>query len=490
MNSPSLLRRSWSPYAIAVVLVLGTFALRLVIRDTLAESAVGLLFTPTILAAAILGGLLPGLFATLIATPGVYYFIWQRGDPVGSSVLNILLFILVGAVIAWLGGLLHRGRTEWAETRAVLQRREAHLQSVLDTVPDATIVIEVDGTMTSFNRAAVRQFGYEPEEVVGRNVSMLMPAPYHEQHNGYLHRYITTGERRIIGVDRVVVGRRKDGSTFPMKLAVGETRTDGKVYFTGFIRDLTEREESAARLEEAQAELARLSRLNELGEMASTLAHELNQPLSSIANYVQGCIRLLAQLPDKQADMIRGALQETAKQALRAGEIIRHLREFVTRGATDKAPEDIKQLVEEAGALALVGSRERGIRSEFHFSPDPGLVFADRVQVQQVLTNLMRNAIEAMREGPRRELDVRTGRTDGNMMTVEVADTGPGISEDIASQLFQPFVTTKANGMGIGLSISRRIIKSHGGDLSYRRNEAGGATFSFTLPIVEEAGHE
>lgn len=490
MYPASLLRQPWSPYAIAVVLVLATFAVRFAVRDLLAESAVGLLFAPTILVAAMLGGLLPGLFATLIASPAVYYIVLQRSDPVNSSIFNILLFVLVGATIAWLGGLLHRARTEWAETRAVLQRREAHLQSVLDTVPDATVVIEVDGTMTSFNRAAVRQFGYQPDEAIGRNVSMLMPAPYHAQHDGYLHRYIETGEKRIIGVDRVVVGRRKDGSTFPMKLAVGEARTEGKVYFTGFIRDLTEREESAARLEEAQGELARLSRLNELGEMASTLAHELNQPLSSIANYVQGCIRLLGQLPDKQADMMRGALQETAKQALRAGEIIRHLREFVTRGSTDKGPEDIKKLVEEAGALALVGSRERGVRSEFHFSPSTDLVFADRVQIQQVLTNLMRNAIEAMKESPRRELDVRTVRTDGKMMTVEVADTGPGIADDIAGQLFQPFVTTKANGMGIGLSISRRIIKSHGGDLSYRRNEAGGATFTFMLPIVEETAHE
>jgi len=490
MNFASFLRYRWSPYAVALVLVLGTFAVRLALGNTLAASAVGLLFTPTILVAAIMGGRLPGLFATLVATPAVFYFIWQRGDTLTSSIFNLLLFVVVGAIIAWLAGLLHRARTDWAATRATLERREAHLQSVLDTVPDATVVIEVDGTMTSFNRAAVRQFGYEPEEVIGRNVSMLMPSPYREQHDGYLHRYINTGEKRIIGIDRVVVGRRKDGSTFPMKLAVGETRTDGKVYFTGFIRDLTEREESAARLEEAQGELARLARLNELGEMASTLAHELNQPLSAIANYVQGCIRLLAQLPDTQADILRGALQETAKQTLRAGEIIRHLREFITRGATDKGPEDIKKLVEEAGALALVGSRERGIRSEFDFSPSTDLVLVDRVQIQQVLTNLMRNAIEAMKDSPQRELLVRTERTGDNLMTVEVVDTGPGISEEIASQLFQPFVTTKANGMGIGLSISRRIIKSHGGDLTYRRNDAGGATFSFTLPVVEEAANE
>lgn len=481
------LRQWWAPYLAAVLLVFIIGVVRYALNDLLPGSAVGLLFTPAILAAAILGGLLPGLFATLIATPILYYFTSLRADPVDTIIFNLVLFWVVGATIAWLGGLLTTARGDWATTRTALQRREAHLQSILDTVPDATIVIDADGTVTSFNRAAVRQFGYEPEEVLGHNIKMLMPSPYREQHDGYLHRYLTTGEKRIIGIDRVVVGRRKDGSTFPMTLAVGETRTDDKVYFTGFIRDLTERQESEARLHEAQGELARLARLNELGEMASTLAHELNQPLSAVANYVQGCVRLLAQIPTPAAEQMRKALDETAKQSLRAGEIIRHLREFTTRGDTDKGPEDVKKLIEEAGALALVGSREQGIRTEFEFAPSADLVLADRVQIQQVLTNLMRNAMEAMRESDRRQLVVRTFPDGDHAIGVEVQDTGPGISDEIADRLFQPFTTTKAGGMGIGLSISRRIIQSHGSDLQYRRNEFGGASFSFSLPIVEES---
>lgn len=486
----SLFRQRWAPYVAAAAFVGISAAVRLAIHDLLPSSAVGLLFTPAILGAAMWGGLLPGLAATFVSTPAVFYFVSNRADPIDASVLNIALFLIVGTTIAWLGGLLHRARAEWTRTQTALQRREAHLQSVLDTVPDASIVIDAQGTMTSFNRAAVRQFGYRPEEVLGQNVRILMPSPYSEQHDGYLQRYLETGEKRIIGIDRVVVGRRKDGSTFPMTLAVGETRTDGEVYFTGFIRDLTERQESEARLQEAQNELVRLARLNELGEMASTLAHELNQPLASIANYVQGCTRLLAQVPGAPAELMRGALQEAAKQSLRAGDIIRHLREFTTRGETEKRPEDIKRLIEEAGALALVGSREHGVRTEFAFAPDDALVLADRVQIQQVLTNLMRNAIEAMRESPQRELVIRTHIEGDQMMHVDVADTGPGIADEIADRLFQPFVTTKAGGMGIGLSISRRIIQSHGGDLSYRRNEAGGSTFSFVLPIVGEAGND
>ncbi|MBD9499081.1 PAS domain S-box protein, partial [Ensifer sp. ENS01] len=190
---------------------------------------------------------------------------------------------------------------------------------------------------------------------------------YRKEHDGYLERYLSTGEKRIIGTDRVVVGQRKDGSTFPMKLAVGEMRSGGRRFFTGFIRDLTEREESAARLQEVQTELARLARLNEMGEMASTLAHELNQPLSAIANYVHGCGRLLQQAESPRDIQIRDALKEAGEQSLRAGQIIKHLREFVTKGETDKSPHNLRQLVEEAGALALVGSREKGVRTVFDF---------------------------------------------------------------------------------------------------------------------------
>ncbi|WP_055046713.1 PAS domain-containing sensor histidine kinase [Devosia sp. A16] len=475
----------WAPYLVALFMVLAIFMVRYALDELVPRSAVGLVFVPAVLVASMLGGLLPGVFATLIAAPAVLYLLFDPSESALAVGVNIGLFVLVGAIVAWLGGMLHRSLRRQAETLASLQTREAHLQSILDTVPDATVVIETDGTVTSFNKAAVRQFGYQPEEVIGQNVRMLMPSPYREQHDGYIDRYLTTGEKRIIGVDRVVVGRRKDGSTFPMTLAVGETRIAGKRHFTGFIRDLTERQESAAQLEAAQGELARLARLNELGEMASTLAHELNQPLASIANYVQGCAMMLDKVGEEYAVRMRGALTEAAKQALRAGDIIRHLREFVTRGDTERRPEDMRKLVEEAGALALMGSRERGVRAHFEFGPGDSLVVVDRVQIQQVLTNLMRNAVEAMTDSQTRELTVSTRQEDDRLL-VEVADTGTGISEEVASRLFQPFVTSKPGGMGVGLSISQRIVGSHGGEISVSRNQSGGATFSFSLPIVKE----
>lgn len=476
------------PYAISGLAIVAAFLLRLSLDNLLADAVVGLMFVPAILLAAMLGGIIPGL-VTLVATlPFVSYFVASEQGP--AVVLHLAIFLGIGITVAWLGGSFRKARSEVQRTADVLQRREAHLASVLDTVPDATVVIETGGTIVSFNSAAERQFGYTPQEAIGSNVSMLMPSPYREQHDGYLSRYLTTGERRIIGTDRVVVGQRKDGSTFPMTLAVAEMKSTGTVYFTGFIHDLTENQESAARLEEANTELARLARLNELGEMASTLAHELNQPLSAIANYVQGCSRLLEKLDDEHAVRMRGALDEAARQALRAGDIIRHLREFVTRGDTEKQPEDVKKLVEEAGALALVGSREQGIKSIFEFEQEGCMVVVDRVQIQQVLINLMRNAMEAMRDSDRRELIVRVRAQGEELVAVEISDTGPGIPDDIAPQLFQPFVTSKPSGMGIGLSISKRIIESHGGEISVSRNDNGGATFIFTLPAMTEATPE
>jgi two-component system sensor kinase FixL len=471
--------------AAAGCLLAAGYLIRVALNDILGASGAGLLFMPAILVAVLLGGLIPALLTTGLALPLSYGFAVQGSSDAGATA-NVVLLLLVGLMISGIGDAWRRERRRSSQSRRTVVQQQAHLQSILDTVPDATVVIDSVGLIESFNVAAVRQFGFQPDEVVGRNISMLMPSPYREQHDGYLHRYLATGEKRIIGIDRVVVGLRKDGTTFPMKLAVGETQSGDRRYFTGFIRDLTEREESAAQLQIAQSELARLARLNELGEMASTLAHELNQPLSAIANYVQGCKRLLLKVDEHYANQLRGALDESAKQALRAGDIIRHLREFVTRGDTEKHPEDIKKLVEEAGALALVGSRERGIKSNFIFPGGSSTVLADRVQIQQVLINLMRNGMEAMRDSAVRQLEVRVSGPESEMMLVEVSDTGPGIAEDILPRLFQPFNTSKPGGMGIGLSISKRIIESHGGEVWVTRSEARGTTFAFTLPIVPE----
>ncbi|MGY2049400.1 PAS domain-containing sensor histidine kinase [Methylobacterium sp. JK268] len=367
-----------------------------------------------------------------------------------------------------------------------LRAREAHLRSILETVPDAMIVIDEQAQIRSFSAAAVRQFGYAPEEVEGQNVSVLMPEPYRSQHDTYMARYLATGDRRIIGIGRVVVGQHKDGATFPMELAVGEMRSAGARYFTGFIRDLTERRRTETRLQELQSELVHMSRFTALGEMASTLAHEINQPLTAIASYLKGCRRLLQRLQAPEAALLSEAVDQAADQALRAGQVIRHLREFVSRGEGERHIEGLPKLIEEASALALVGAKECGVRVTFAFDPDAPLVLADRIQVQQVLLNLIRNAIEAMQDAPRRALRVTTRALPAEgLVEIGVADTGPGLAPEVAARLFQPFVTTKAHGMGVGLSICRTIVEAHGGKIRVESRPGQGTDFRFTLRAVD-----
>jgi two-component system sensor kinase FixL len=365
-----------------------------------------------------------------------------------------------------------------------LRTRERHFRSILDTVPDAMIVIDKHGVMQFFSSAAERQFGYAEAEAIGKNVSALMPEPDRSRHDGYLARYLRTGERRIIGIGRIVTGMRKDGTTFPMHLTIGEMQSGGQPYFTGFVRDLTEQQQTRASLQELQSELVHMSRLSAMGEMASALAHELNQPLSAISNYMKGSRRLLANSTDPNAPKIESALDRAAEQAVRAGEIIRRLRNFVSRQDSEKRVESLSRLVEEAGALGLSGAREQGVMLRFNLDSKSDLVLADRVQIQQVLVNLFRNALEAMTNSSHRELIASNSRAADDMIEIAISDTGHGFNDEAQENLFQPFFTTKETGMGVGLSISRTIIESHGGRMWAETNRAGGATFRFTLPAA------
>jgi len=377
---------------------------------------------------------------------------------------------------------------EQKQLEAALRVREGHLRSILETIPDAMIVIDGRGIMQFFSKAAVRQFGYSESEAIGKNVSMLMPNPDSARHDSYLERYRATGERRIIGVGRIVSGKRKDGTIFPMHLSIGEMQTEGEPYFTGFVRDLTEYQQTQARMQELQSELVHVSRLTAMGEMASALAHELNQPLAAISNYLKGSRRLLASDTEENRAKIESAMDRAAEQAIRAGQIIRRLRDFVSRGESEKRVEKASKLIEEAGALGLTGAREQGVSLHFNLDPDHDLVLVDRVQIQQVLVNLFRNALDAMTESAQRIMIVTSSRAAGDMIEIAVSDTGHGIGKEHQARMFQTFFTTKKTGMGVGLSISKTIIEAHGGRMWTEDNPAGGATFRFTLPAAPSEG--
>ncbi len=484
-GKPALATPWWRAYAWGLALVAVAVTAQLSISQFVADRPLLILYFPAVLVATALGGLAPGLATAALSIVCGFYFIEIAVSGL-DAVVEILVFAAVSIGVASFGASLQQTKRVASDRQRNLLAGQAHLRSILETVPDAMIIIDEQGIMRSFSTAAEVLFGYSEAEILGQNVSILMPSPYRETHDDYIRRYLRTGERRIIGIGRVVVGERKDGTTFPMELAVGEMQSGDERFFTGFIRDISERQATEARLQDLQAELVHISRLTAMGEMASTLAHELNQPLSAIGNYLKGSQRLLESADDERSATMRNALDKAAEQAVRAGQIIRRLRDFVSRGETERRVERVSKLVEEASALALVGTRELGVDVRLRIRPDADLVVADRVQIQQVLLNLIRNAIDAMDASVRRELTIATKPVENDMVEVSVSDTGPGIAPEIADQLFQPFVTTKRQGMGVGLSISRTIVDAHGGGIWAEANKGGGTVFRFTLPAVAE----
>lgn len=366
--------------------------------------------------------------------------------------------------------------------------REAHLRSILETIPDAMIVIDERGRILSFSAAAENMFGFAEPEVLGENISTLMPSPDREQHDSYLERYLATGVRRMIGIGRITTARHRDGSTFPIDLHVAEARIGDERVYTGFIRDLTERQQTEMRLHDLQAELAHVSRVSEMGTFATSIAHELNQPLTAIANYVETAEELLKDPNDETLEIVREALHDCAAQSVRAGQIVRRLRDFISRGETERRVESLARVVNEASALALIGAGERGVEVQVKLDPAADRVLIDRIQVQQVILNLVRNAIEAMAESQVRRLRIASKKAEGGYVEVSIDDSGPGLPDVIAGQLFQPFVSTKAEGMGLGLSICHTIVNGHGGRIWSQPSRLGGTAFHFTL--IDATGNE
>ena len=492
---------------------------------------------------------------------------------------------------------------------------KARFEALLDAAVDAIILIDADGHIIEFNRAAQQLFGYAVADVLGRNVKLLMPEPYRAEHDGYIHRYIKTGEARIIGIGREVVGQRSDGSRFPLELSVGEIRHASFRGFVGIIRDISERKEAEDKLRQQEAELrlvfrnaptaiatldlegrflvtnrafsellgyednelvgrpysellhpdelaggvrvlkqlansgedelrsecrylhrsgatvhallhigridaqksvprmfvlelvdrtalvtasrevdslrdrlAHVGRLNTLGEMAAGIAHELNQPLTAISLYADATRRLLRE-GSAQGEELLEHLARISEQALRAGEVIKRLRSMLGRQESRRGPVDCNQLIRDLTHLAELDLKQHDFKLRLSLSETLPQVVADPVQLQQVVLNLLRNALDAMRETAVGDEITITTRVLGATVEVAVADSGPGVSAEAAGKIFDPFYTTKSQGLGIGLNICRSIIESHGGDLQFENRRFGGANFHFRLPVMSHAQH-
>ncbi len=379
-----------------------------------------------------------------------------------------------------------------ADERALREseHRARRLAAIVESSEDAIIGSQLDGSVTSWNHSAERIFGYSEAEMLGQQLFRLAPPGFEEEMRDMARR-VSLGER----IEHYQTLRRcADGSILNISLSVspiydfsGQLIGVSKVArdVTAAARSETALKDSQMRLQELQAELLHVSRLSAMGEMASALAHEVNQPLAAISNYMRGSRRLLAASPDPQARRVEDALDKAAEQAVRAGQIIRRLRGFVARDDAEKRPENLEKLTEDALALGLIGQNERSITVKRDLNEDI-LVLVDRVQIQQVLVNLVRNAAEAMADCERRELSVVARRVDDEMIEVTVSDTGKGLPESVRENLFRPFFTTKASGMGVGLSISRSIVEAHGGEMRASASPSGGAAFIFSLPLAPE----
>ena len=372
---------------------------------------------------------------------------------------------------------------------------ESRFNALLDAAVDAIILIDARGRVTRFNATAERMFGYREAEVVGNNVSMLMPEPYRSQHDAYIHRYGTTGERRIIGIGREVEAQRKDGTTFPIDLSVGEFRTDTGLHhrrsedeaivhgFVGIIRDLTERKAQTREAEGLRARLTHVGRLGTLGEMVSGIAHEVNQPLTAISNYASA-VRRMVQAGTIGGEELASTLEKIGTQAERAGQVIRGLRALVRRRDEVREPLDCNRLIRDVSKLVEFETRQAGYRLVLKFAEPLPAVSGDAVQIQQVVLNLIRNGLDAMLERAHGDsIEVETLSADG-FVEIRVTDSGVGIAPAALERLFEPFFTTKLQGIGLGLSICKSIITAHHGELTGEAAPQRGARFRVRLPSV------
>jgi PAS domain S-box-containing protein len=378
--------------------------------------------------------------------------------------------------------------TERTRAEEALRESEARSRAGVDTAVDGIITIDEPGIVLSFNPAAERIFGYAAAEVIGQNVKMLMAAPHQDALDGHLESNLTTGERRMIGVGHEVAGRRKDGTVFPMDLAVSEFDGGAARRFVGTVRDITVRKQAEEQLRRQQAELAHALRIATMERLAAGLAHELNQPLGAIANSVEACAAFVRAGKSKPAKLIE-LLERASAEALRAGEIVHRLRDFVQRGGPRWEQVDLRELVRNATRWLVREMEQDHVALRLHLGAHALPVLADRIQIEQVFVNILQNAIEAIRETAARhgEIDLQAGRGAGGKAEVVVHDTGPGLATDALDRLFEPYFTTKTGGLGMGLAISRSIVEAHHGSLLVQPRVAGdGATVRVALPLNRE----
>jgi two-component system sensor kinase FixL len=456
-------------YIVAVASVALALVLRAAASSFLGDDVPFLHFIPAILFASWYGGFGPGTVATLASgAAAIPTLIDRAGTGVlpAQDVLSLSLFIAIGLIIASLNGRLAEAQMKARAEAALAIGRAERLDAIINTTVDGIIVIDTRGRVESFNPGAERLFGYAAAEVIGRNVNTLMPSPYHEEHDAYVSRYLSTGDRKIIGIGREVKGRRKDGTTFPLHLSVGEMTVGGERKFTGMLHDLSNR----VALEEQLRERNALARL---GEMAAMIAHEVKNPLAGIRGAVQVIGgRLPAGNPD--APM----MQEIVRRIDSLDAMMKDLLLFARPPNPKRSPTDVVPLLSATAGLLKADEGAGQVDVEIEGSAPP--VPADGEMLKMVFHNLLINGAHAMQGAG--TIRVRVVAAD-HAVRVTVSDHGPGIPEDLRDKIFTPFFTTKRRGTGLGLPTAKRFIEAHDGRITVDCPPSGGTTVTVQLPL-------
>jgi two-component system sensor kinase FixL len=429
----------------------------------------------------------PGALWPEYALPPLALLAWVLAVVGGGGGLTTICLVVAGAATAlacmypWCRRrTLHTveaatwsAKRERTEAVAASARYSARWQAIVDTATEGILTIDAHGTIETMNGAAERLFAWPASEAIGKNVNLLMPSPYHEEHDGYLQRYLNTRVPRIIGIGREVMGLRRDGTEFPIDLSVGDGDIDGRKFFTGVIRDVSDRKQM-------QTKLAQAERLAAVGELAAGVAHEVNNPINTIIN----CAQLIEDGDDPAANC-----RVITEEGQRVAEIVRDLLQFARDDRAAPHPTSLAEVVERT--LRLVGEnwKRHGIQLRVTIPDDLPPVLARTQQIQQVLLNLLINAKDALMQDHREKrcVELSAQRSD-RCVQFTVHDNGPGVPDSLADRIFEPFVTTKRGrgGTGLGLSISRSIVESYGGTITLCSTPGEGAAFTVSLPLSSE----
>jgi two-component system sensor kinase FixL len=429
-----------------------------------------------LLACAAYGGAGATLTAAVFMAVGGFTLDGMAGLPLLERGVRAGLFLALGlGVTAWVRSLIAE-KIAAAEIIADQAEREELLQASLEIVADALILIDDRGQIQSFSHPAERLFGWAASEVVGRDINSLMSP----EDGGALTGGAVGDSADVSGSYRKLTGLRKDGVTFPMEVRVGEVTIASRRLLTMVVRDLTSIQEAERRSEELREQLTQVWSANSMGEMASVLAHELNQPLSAVTNYLRAARNLIARMELEDDDLV-DAVARAGDQAVRAGEIIRTMRDLATRGGALQKPESLAAIIGEVDFIVSLMARDAAVRIVYDLYKGEDTVMADRIQIQQLVVNLARNAIEAVTKYPNRQVNISTRPDADSGLVTTVEDSGPGIDPSVAERLFQPLASTKPEGMGLGLSISSAIVENHKGRIWAEPSRLGGAAFCFVL---------